>query len=222
MRRGLLIVFTGIDGTGKTTLAHRILDVFLSRGAEAVYVHGRTKLGIARPLASIGNRLFLKDVSTSNDYSENKRVKSSLFAKHPILKRIYEFCIMADATIQLWRRINIPLKSGKIVVCDRYFYDTIASDLTVDMNYTDEETIRKARAIGRLLPYPDVTFVIDVNEAVAMERKDDVRSLQYLEDRRSVYLQLASEFDMMILDGERDEESLLNDCLRRIEIESHI
>ena len=55
---------------------------------------------------------------------------------------------------------------------------------------------------------PDKAFLIDLPEATAYRRKDDVVSLDFLAVRRKIYLQMARQHGMTILDGSGDPEEL--------------
>lgn len=48
---------------------------------------------------------------------------------------------------------------------------------------------------------PDILFLIDLPEEIAHKRKDDVPSVDYLRDRRKMYLYIGNEYKMTILDG---------------------
>jgi len=69
-----------------------------------------------------------------------------------------------------------PLYEADIVVCDRYFYDTLLSDLAGDVLDEPEEAIERYRRYQPFLPTPDHEFYVQVPTEVSMERKDDIPS----------------------------------------------
>lgn len=107
LRRGLLIAFEGIDGTGKTTQVARAMAYLQGRlGPDAVVYSkepGSTKLGLAL------REIIFKEVTTKE---MSVGVVDLLFlASH----------------MQNWDRVIKPaLISGKTVVSDRYWYSQMA------------------------------------------------------------------------------------------------
>ena len=57
---------------------------------------------------------------------------------------------------------------------------------------------------SRLLPRPELVFVMDVPEEIALQRKCDIPSIDYLKERRRLYLHLARKNKAVILDGTKD------------------
>ena len=60
----------------------------------------------------------------------------------------------------------------------------------------------------RIFPQPDLTFLLDLDENIAFSRKNDVSSIEYLKERRGLYLDLASRFGFTILDGNKPTAEL--------------
>ena len=66
----------------------------------------------------------------------------------------------------------------------------------------------------KLLPRPALTVLIDVPAEVAFARKDDVRHVDYLRERRARYLRLRARPEIRPFDGEAPPEALLRALLR--------
>ena len=64
------------------------------------------------------------------------------------------------------------------------------------------------KTILQIVPRPNATFLIDVDEDIAFSRKDDVASRQYLVDRRKNYLKVAKWCKMDIIDGNNSIENI--------------
>jgi dTMP kinase len=75
----------------------------------------------------------------------------------------------------------------------------------------------------KLIPVPDVSFLIDVPEEVAFNRKNDVPDIAYLKERRSNYLKVGKWFNMIVIDGSKNiievESSILCEALNHIKEE---
>ena len=185
-----------------------------------MYVYGRLKLFIIKTLVFIGNKWFLRNYSITENYVAYTGKKKNLFGKHKFMLKVYLYTLLLDYLLQLTIKIKIPVLSGKIGVCDRYIYDTVITDIAVDMNFSKKEVVSLLDKCFLLIPNPDVTFLVDVNEDVAYSRKDDVPDEMYLKDRRSFYLQVARYYNnMTILNGNNKPEEVFAECVRWLENE---
>ena len=206
--KGFLICFTGIDGTGKTTLSKELVELVNKRGIKCKYVYARLSLFILKPFFLIGEFVFLHKKDIFKKYSEYASTKRKAIKKHYLLSKVYQQLLLFDYMLQIFFKIKLPLIFGRNIVCDRYIYDTVITDLSVDMNYSKERVINLLNKLFLFFPVPDLTFLIDVPEEIAYQRKDDTPSVAYLKDRRERYLYVGREHGMVILDGTKKLEEL--------------
>ena len=206
--RGFLICFMGIDGTGKTTLSKELVKSLRERGIECKYVYARHTPIILKPFMRVGRLLFLRGENMFENYSDYANTKRMAIEHNSFLSRIYQQILLFDYFFQVFFKVKIPLIFSKNIVCDRYVYDTIITDLSMDMNYSENKTIRLLDAIFRFFPKPDITFLIDAPEKIAYERKNDTPSIEYLRERRGTYLNVGNRYKMVILDGTKKLEEL--------------
>ena len=212
----LLICFTGIDGTGKTTLSKELVELMNKKGVKCKYVYARLNPFILTPFILIGNWIFLRGKDISKNYLEYSNVKRKAIEKHSFLSRTYQQILMFDYRVQIFFKVKLPLIFGKNIVCDRYAYDTIITDLSVDMNYSKDTVMSMLNNLLRFFPEPDITFLIDVPEEIAYQRKDDTPAVEYLEERRKVYLDVGKAYGMMILDGSKSLEELKDSIQKEV------
>ena len=209
-RRGVFICFTGIDGSGKTTLAKSLVDAMEQKGVEAKYVYNRYTPVILRPLMLVGRWLFLRGKDIFENYEDYADAKKSASKKHPFWATLYQRILLFDYFFQILFKIKLPLLFGKTIVCDRYIYDTAITDLSVDMNYSKDKAVNLLNNLLHFFPEPDITFLIDVSEDIAYQRKDDIPSIEYLKERRKMYLDVGKAYKMVIFDGSKSLEDLKN------------
>ncbi len=107
-----LIVFEGIDGSGKSTQAKMLADKLITLGYDAVYTFEPTNKNYGKQL---------RDSFFSGRLSPHEEL--SLFVK--------------DRKEHIEQEITPWLKNNKIVVVDRYMYSSIAYQgaLGIDTNY---------------------------------------------------------------------------------------
>lgn len=200
--RTVLICFTGLDGSGKSTLAKALVVALNQRGIESRHVYSRFEPLLSRPLLVLGRLLLLRKGEQNGDYRQVCAARQKVLSK-PGLAVIYQFLTLFDYWWQMLVRVVIPLKLGKTIVCDRYTYDTIIN-LAVDLNYSDSRLGKALNRFSGLLPKPELVFVMDVPEEIALQRKCDIPSIDYLKERRRLYLHLARKNKAVILDGTKD------------------
>ena len=206
--KGFLICFTGMDGTGKTTFSKQLVEILNEKGVKCKYVYGKLKPFILIPFIALGDWIFLHGRAASENYLEYSNTKRTAIKKHSVLSRIYQRILLLDYVIQIFFKVKCPLVFRKNIICDRYIYDTVITDLSVDMNYSKDRILSVLSKLLRLFPEPDMTFLIDVSEEIAYDRKNDTPSIKYLRERRDTYLNIGKEYGMVILDGTKKLEDL--------------
>ena len=178
-QRGLLVCFSGIDGSGKTTQAEYLTDSLSSIGVPATSIWARWRPFISYPLMGV---LYVTLGWRRKDYH-----------KSDLLRAVWGYFVIADQLIFYFRYLFPRLIRGEVVCVDRYLLDQLV-ELEYDGLYND-------RAVGlleRLLRKPDITFLMDVGVDQALERKDDTGEMldrlgidqsvpEYLTERRELY-----------------------------------
>lgn len=149
MKSGVFIVLEGIDGSGTTTQAERLVRHFSGQGLAA---HG-TREPSTGPVGR-----FIRGLLTSGqgiDQAPDWRTMALLFA--------------ADRADHCVREIGPRLERGEIVVCDRYLLSSVVYQ-SATSSAPDEaaEFVLRANQDAIL---PDVTIVVDVDPMIAAERR---------------------------------------------------
>ncbi len=130
--KGKLIIVEGTDGVGRTTQIQE-LQKWLEFKGYGVYV-----TGLARsPLLS----RVIEDAKTG----------------HNLNPYTYNLLYLADFSDRLEHEIIPALRSGFIVICDRYMYSTIARAI---MRGVDREWIRKCYGIALV---PDIVLYMKID-----------------------------------------------------------
>jgi thymidylate kinase len=203
--KGILVCFAGIDGGGKTTLAEGLVDAVTRSGIRTSYVWGGFKrFVLLRPVVALAQAVI--------PY-QDKRVKCSPTKgseiQNPVLATVYHYLVLIDYVLQATIKIRLPLLRGDTIICDRYVYDVIAS-IGVILDYPAGRTLALLDSCLALLPKPHLAFVVDLPEALAYQRKEDIISIDFLSVRRQLYLQMAERHGMTVLDGSSDPSELSN------------
>ena len=143
---GKLIVFEGTDGAGKTTLISLTLNLLEGKcGSENI-------LSLKQPTdMSRKTKLFQKMM-----YSKNNE---------DIDYRAVQLLTMSDRIQHGFETIIPALKEGKLVICDRYIYTSLANMLA--RNYKKEKWFFN---VAKHIVLPDITFLAYVKPELAIKR----------------------------------------------------
>jgi len=210
-----LICITGIDGAGKTRLAHEVAAALRQQGMPATYVYGRLYPVISRLLMNLGRVVLLREHDPWQNYRAYTAGKKQTM-RNPLVAWPYTIAVLLDYYVQIWCKLLPHLFSRQVIVLDRYVYDTVISDLTVHLNYSPAQTERAIEWGLRLLPVPALTILIDLPEEVAFSRKTDIPHIDYLKERSGWYRKLCDRPEVERFDGTGSARSLLVDAMSRI------
>jgi dTMP kinase len=188
--RGLLIVFEGLDQSGKQTQAERLKAEVERRGRTCVlldFPSYDTHIGREIAAGLHGEREYGPDVMQLL-YVANR------YEKKP--------------------RIEKLLDEGAVVICDRYLASSIAYGEAqgLDGAWLGE--------IQRYLPVPDLTILLDIAPETAAGRKTSnrdkyERDLAMLLRVRASYRRQAQQ-GWLRVDGERDKDAVARDVLTAV------
>lgn len=210
-----LICLTGIDGSGKTTLARHLAEHLQHDGYTVQYVHGiLMRHVLLKPVKWLANRWFMRGTDERANFVQYRDQKVSASHRHRFLSAAYAAVWYLDYCLEAFRRVTIPWLTGKTVVADRYIYDLVLN-IALATDRPRHQLNGLVDSFYVLNPRPDLVFVIDTPEEIAFSRKSDVHDIEYLRERRSEYLELARHHGFEVLDGRRSPEELLRQVLSR-------
>ena len=189
-KKGLFVVFEGIDGTGKTSLI-KMLKAILEQEKYSIVV--------------------LKE--PTNETEAGSKIRESYNSgRVPFEEELQWF--IDDREWNVNANILPALKEGHIILQDRYFFSN-ASYQGVRKNDDWASII----AINRtMFPEPDLTIIIDVEPEIALERitKDRVKensfeALENLRKVRNLFLEIVNydiDGNFLLIDGSKTLEEI--------------
>ncbi len=186
MRKGKFIVLYGIAASGKTTQMKLIGNWLRSLGYDVLL----TK----EPTNSKVGMLLKRIVRGEEDFPRKALV----------------YLFIADRIWHVENVVKPALKEGKIIICERYYLDTIAYQMLEGYSKEFLETINKVEV------YPDVSIYIDVDPEESIRRMEKIgempkiyEKLEILKKVRENFLNLIKEYNergkdkIYIVDGNR-------------------
>lgn len=193
---GRTISLSGIDGSGKTAHAEALLDALRLCEIKADFLWSRGgSSGLARVLGHLRRALAQAPTAVEGaDALQRRRARLS----HPLPRLIWSWLVAGDQILTYLFRATLPSMVGRVVVCDRYVYDTaVEMDLSLP---TDARWSRLAiSAMLKLVQRPAHGFVLDVSSQTARGRKDDEPWHADLDDQRRAYIAMAQKFELRLI-----------------------
>lgn len=190
-----LIVFEGIDGSGKTSLSRLFLDYLTAKGIPSLWLREPTDSALGDTIRRVAQ--------------ENGHISPQQELDYFIRDRRWD----------VETNIRPALRAGKTVVLDRYFYSNacyqgargLDMQAIIDLNLS-------------FAPQPDLTFIIDVDVDRALERIRGSRQgmallfekKDFLLKVRGNYLKLAGPH-LALIDGNRNLQDVLAEIIDRFE-----
>lgn len=183
------VVFEGIDGSGKSTQALRLANVLTSLGIDSIL----TSEPSDGPMG-----LYIRSMTERPDPEEEVRLFSEDRRRH------------------VENVIEPNLRNGRVVICDRYVYSSVAYQGArgVDVRHIMEAN-RPFCIQPDLIVFIDVP-VDDALERIRLQRGGDVTPFEKAEELEAV-AEIYRDIDdplTIVIDGSRNADDIHVECLR--------
>ncbi|MET1160580.1 MAG: dTMP kinase [Thermoprotei archaeon] len=186
INNGFFLVLEGIDGSGKTSIANKLVEELTGMGYKVVYTY--------EPWDSY----YIKILKEHYSFVRDAALDALTYA--------------ADRLIHIRLFIKPYLERGFLVICDRYYYSSVAyqSAQGADLEWVLE--------INKYVLNPDLAIYLDVDPLTGLRRRQRLRSrfpeyeeLDLLYRVREIYLELVRRGYMILVDARRDFDSVYKD-----------
>ncbi len=141
----MFIVFEGIDGAGKTTQINLLADALRAKGYDPYVTAEPTGMPTGR---------------------EIRRVLSGAVQKTPTQVAAMFVQDRIDHNVDPTEGIEAMLAAGKAVICDRYYY----SSLAYQGSLTDFDWVMAANCTCPEIRHPDLCIFLDLSPEESMKR----------------------------------------------------
>ncbi len=181
MNKNLLIAFSGMDGSGKTTVAKKLESYMKKKGFRVFFKHAH---GYA-----------ISKNSFSIDEKNIKRFCWLFFLLSPFM--------LLDSFFTYYFKYKPELEHN-VIICDRYFYDKVAR-----MLYYNITNNFIAGIYLSLLPRPNRLFYLNVSSHNAKLRKNEY-SIKDYERFKKIYDFIAMKTNAVIIDADLPLSTVFN------------
>ena len=202
MKNSALVVFTGIDGSGKTTQAQLLVESLRRDGLPVSYIWTRWEQVLVRPLTKKWKGKLKKDTGYSDSRAKENKQKKQELLSNSVFRWLWLGAFFVDYGLQLLVKIRFRLIRKGLLVSDRMFYDSVI-DQAINLGSNKDWLLDNLDSawIKLIFPEPDMVLYIDCPGEIAFSRKDDAPDVEYLTDRRELYQYLAKKYNWITIDG---------------------
>jgi len=187
-KRGVFICIEGLDASGKTTHARRLVRNLRRRGFDAGYTTEPSLCEIGR---------FIRKHVLDRKRRVPSVVEALLFA--------------VDRVDHVEKRIKPALEKGKIVVSDRYVYSSLAYQGAAGLD------LKWIKEINKLALPPDLAIYMDVPPEVVVKRmkrkKSVMENLETQRRVRDIYMKFVENGRLIPINGNREKDEVAKDIL---------
>jgi len=187
-KNGIFICIEGLDGSGKTTHAHRLVRNLQMKGFNAIYTTEPSRGDLGK---------FIRGTILEQKKRVPKVIEAVLFA--------------VDRVEHFEKEVKPALAEGKVVVSDRCVYSSLAYQgaAGLDLDWIEE--------INNFALPADLAFYISVPPEVVVNRirrkKSVMERLETQQKVEKVYMKFVNEGKLMVIDGDRRKGEVEEDIL---------
>lgn len=211
-----MICLFGVDGVGKTTHAEKILKKYKDNNYIVKYRWFRFHHFISMLILAYG-RLFGLTIYENID---GELIGRHEFYRSKVISFLYPWFLFIDTIPHFFFKIYLPLRSGEIVICDRFVYDTLV-DIMVDIENFNLYNKLVGRLFIRLIPKKSKFILIDLDEDLIRSRRKDLINEPSLTLRRKLYQNIAEKFGIPIVNNDSNIEETQKKINKIIEEDIH-
>jgi thymidylate kinase len=191
----VLITFSGLDGAGKSTLIDWLRATLESENRSVTVFHMNDHVGVHAYLRQLrdlvrGNGARREPLAANGweDLEASRAAASPVTLKRLVgrlryrvvwNKSLRRVIYPVDLLVFLMYRLYVEKLSNRVLIMDRYFYDTL-------VDVSTERTRVWTRLLERLTPTPTVPVLLDITPEESYARKAEY-SVEYLRRRWMAY-----------------------------------
>ena len=185
----MLITFSGLDGAGKSTLIEWLCARLEAQHRPVAVFHMNDHIGLYAYLRAIRDHFARAPRSAGVDGSRPASPTTKRAGIEPALRRVRDAVVwnkplrrwiyLMDLCVFLGYRAVVEKARGRVLIMDRYFYDTL-------VDVSDGRRWFWVRLLERLTPTPTVPVFLDIGPEESFTRKGEY-SVEYLRRRYLAY-----------------------------------
>ena len=201
----MLIAVSGVDGSGKSTYAAILADILDLCELRKRIVWSRVgSSNFLKPFSKMASIFYYLKTGKGfkkkfDNFEESETRRKVLFGKSSVPKLVGVHLLLLEMLWQYFFKVTLPLLRKKVVICDRYIYDTLVDVTTrygIDPNDNEGKLFRKI--LTTITPKPDLSYVLFIPHEEAINRENvDLAERQLVKLQVKTYRDIARDFNLL-------------------------
>ena len=191
--RPYVVSFSGIDGAGKTTQIDALLAWLRNAGLKVRLLRFWDDIAVAGSLREgMSHNLFKSEKGVGSPLKPVQRRDKNVSGWYMTVARL--FLYLLDAVRLTFVMAARSRKDADVVIFDRYIYDELAN-----LDVANPTVKAYVHLLLRLVPRPDVAFLLDADPEQARARKPEY-PLEFLHRSRASYIAFSKSASMTVIE----------------------
>lgn len=214
---GTIIVFSGMDGAGKSTQIELLAKRLKGQGSQplVLWSRGGYTPGMLWLKSILRSKSGKGPIPASGPSNERTQAFSRPMVRQAWLSlAIFDLALLYGFWLR-WKKVR-----GHVVICDRYLDDTL---LDFELNFPTENVKNWMRwkSLSWIAPTPDSSFLLTIPVNESLRRSEEKNepfpdSREMLEKRLARFEDWKSDSKWHVLDGLQSRETLASEIAEKV------
>ncbi len=186
-----IITISGVDGSGKSTQAQRLIAHYTSRGKRVYYLHAVS--------FSIAQKLLKPRAQTTQTNADTGQSQTRASWRGVFLRKA---ALIIDIVRFYFLRRHLARKDYDYIISDRFFFDTV-----VNIRYLEHQSSRGI--LERIIPHADVAlFFVIAPETIMQRERAPEQGIAYLRAKTALFAHRAQYWQMRDINADQSPDAV--------------